>query len=78
MLGLSIADGPTEERDCKRGTIGAGGPCCVKIVFTLLRKVITVHVRFFIIKVGEPGPQRTLLRLLRDLFGTHTNPQKLL
>ena len=76
VLGLSIADGLTEEQGCKQSTIRAGGPCCVKMVFALLTKVIVVYVRLFIISIGKPGLQKTLLRLLKGLLGTHANSQK--
>ena len=49
VLGLSIADSLTEERNCKQDTIRAAGPYGIEIVFARLTKVIAVHMRFFII-----------------------------
>lgn len=49
VLCLLIADSSTKKGVYKQGTVRAGGPCCVKIVFALLTKVIAVYTQFFIL-----------------------------
>ena len=39
-----------KERSCKRGAVGASGTGGSKMIFTLLAKVVALHVRFSIIK----------------------------
>ena len=46
MVGLSESDGAAEKSDSKRGTIYPYDPRCLKIILTLLTKVVAIHVRF--------------------------------
>ena len=54
VLGLSEADGNTKEGGGKGGMIHPCGAWGLEIVFTLLIKVVVIHVRFS--GVGFPGP----------------------
>ena len=47
MLGPFKADGATEESGGKWGTIHPYGAWCLKIIFTLLTKMVVVHVESF-------------------------------
>ena len=66
MLVLSPleADTSAEERGGKRGLVGvAGGPSCVKMILSLLKKMIAVHRGLPEVEVGEPSFEGLLSRL---------------
>ena len=46
VLGSFEADGTTEKYGSKRGTIYPYDTCNFKIIFTLLTKVVAIHMRF--------------------------------
>lgn len=45
ILGLSEADASLKKQGVKRGSVRAGGLCDVKMVLTLLVKMIAIHIR---------------------------------
>lgn len=49
MPNLLIIDSFIEKKDYKQDIIGLGGPCYIKIDFTLLIEVIVAYIQFFII-----------------------------
>lgn len=53
-------DSTTEERGCKRSIISVSGTGGVEVVFTLLTKVLTLHMGLPEVEVGGPGLQRAL------------------
>ena len=53
------ADLTTQERSCKEGAVGAGGTSGVKMVLTLLTKVVVLHMRLTIEEVREMRFQKT-------------------
>lgn len=46
VLSPLVADGPSKKRNYKWNTLWASSPNCVKVIFTLLTKVIAIHMRF--------------------------------
>lgn len=63
ILSPSEADPVIKERGGKRGLIRARGPGGVKMILTLLTKMVAVHVRLPGVQLREPGLERLFLRL---------------
>ena len=55
-------DWPAEERGCKWNTVGAGSIVGLEIVLTLLAKLVTIYMGFFIVKVEKTSFKKTFLR----------------
>lgn len=64
VLILAEIDWPVEKRSCKQNTVGLGSTDSLKLVFTLLTELITIHVRFSIVQVGKTSFKKTLSRPL--------------
>ena len=69
ILSPSKTDTPTKKRGGERGLVGASGQGSVKMILTLLTKMVAIHVRFSKVQVRKPGLKRTLsgLRLTLTL-----------
>ena len=61
VLGPFEADSATKECGGKQGTIHSCDAWCLKIIFTLLTKVIIIYVRFSGIDIWGPDLEWALL-----------------
>ena len=78
-LRLSYPDIPTKKRSCKGGLVGPGSPKGLKMIFTLLAKVLAVHVQFTIIYIWHLSLKKLfalLWRLARSLVGLQISLHK--
>ena len=64
MLMPADVDWPAEDRGCKRDTVGVGSTGGLKMVLTVLAKLVAINVGFSIVQVGKTGFERTFLRPL--------------
>lgn len=55
VLSLLVTNGSSKERGCKWSTFWSAGPGWFEIIFTLLTKVIAIHMRFAQVYVWGPG-----------------------
>lgn len=61
ILYLSKADNPTKEKGGKQDTIITYGPSGVKVILTLLTKVVAVYMKFPEIQVGKSSLKQLFL-----------------
>ena len=59
-------DRPAEEQGCKQNTVEVGSTGGLKMVLTLLTKLVAIYVGFPIVQVGKTSFKRIFLRPLMD------------